>query len=352
MALVKRYPMTIVPHSSVPRAHRAPPPSGSGPRERPETALTARWSPSVLTVTIVVLAFFGLSAGLYPMTAQWVNSYNQSQIISDFTGSLATLDPSVERQLALAQTYNEALTSGALLQANSSVPQGDGVLDDDAPDYWQMLRGGETGIMGRVRIDSIGVDLPIFHGTGEDSLLRGAGHLEGSHLPIGGDTRHTVITAHRGLANAAMFTRLDEVKQGDTFTLEVLDEVLTYRVTQTKVVNPEDTDTIRPEVGRDLATLVTCTPLGINTHRILVTGERITPTPEKDIVAAGKAPDVPGFPWWGVWGVLGLGLITVYLVRSGWADAKARRKRPRARHAVADDQNTELHRQGERGQGI
>lgn len=307
------------------------PPSGSGSTD-PKSAEAPRepkWRPSLLTIVIVLIAAIGLGAGLYPMTAQWVNSYNQSQAVTDFTRNLGKLDPSAKEQLELAERYNDELTSGALLEANSNVPRGDGRLEAGAPDYWQLLRGTDTGIMGRIKIESIDVDLPIYHGTGEDALLRGAGHLQGSHLPIGGESRHSVITAHRGLANSAMFTRLDEVKAGDRFTLEVLGEVLTYRVTQTKVVSPGDTDTIRPEAGRDLVTLVTCTPLGINTHRILVTGERIAPTPQRDLDAAGERPQVPGFPWWIVWGVLGSGLIAAYLVRSGRTDARLRARRSR-----------------------
>lgn len=333
---------TIFPRVAIPSSYTSASPSGLGyDDERSEASRRApKWRPGFVTILIVIIALAGLGAGLYPMTSQWVSSYNQTRVITDYTTNLGSLDPSVERQLALAEKYNEALTSGALLEANSNVPQSDGQLAGDAPDYWELLRGSETGVMGRVKIDAIGVDLPIYHGTGEDALLRGAGHLQGSHLPIGGESRHSVVTAHRGLANSAMFTDLDKVKEGDTFTLEVLGEVFTYQVMQTKVVDPDDTDTIRPEVGRDLVTLVTCTPLGINTHRILVTGERITPTPKADLDAAGKVPEVPGFPWWAVWGALGLAVIAAYLVRSGRADARLRERRTAAAERAEEDEPT------------
>lgn len=198
------------------------------------------------------------------------------------------------------------------------------------------------GLMARVKIPAIDVDLPIYHGTSDAVLLEGVGHLEGSSLPIGGPDTHAVLTAHRGLADAAMFTNLDRVKVGDTFTIEVFGEVLTYRVRETKVVAPEDADALRAVPGEDLVTLVTCTPLGINTHRILVTGERITPTPIEDIAAAGQAPDVPGFPWWAV-GVLAAILVAEgYVWWSGFNDARVRMRqavaKARRRHPAPESQ--------------
>lgn len=281
-----------------------------------------------MTIVIVVIAVGGLGAGLYPMSSQWLSSYNQSLIIADYTSGIGDLDPAAIEQLRLAHEYNEALTSGVALAANSHVPEGEGQLNAEVTDYWELLRGNDEGLMGRVRVPSIEVDLPVYHGTSENTLLQGAGHLEGSHLPVGGESTHSVITAHRGLANSRMFTHLNRVGIGDTFTLEILGEVLTYRVVETKVVNPEETDTIRPVIGRDLVTLVTCTPLGVNTHRILVTGERI-PTPASDLDAAGGAPDVPGFPWWAVWAALGIAAAVTYLVYSGFADARVRERRGR-----------------------
>lgn len=314
------------------------PPSGPGPEDaepHAPRAARARWKPSWLTLTIVTMALGALGAGLYPMTAQWVSAYNQSRIIVDYTRTLQTLDPSAEEQLAVAERYNDALSAGAVLPVNGHVPEGQGALSTDAPGYLQTLGGSEHAVMGRVRLVTIGVDLPMYHGTSERTLQRGAGHLEGSHLPIGGEGRHAVVTAHRGLANAAMFTRLNEVRVGETFTVEVLGNVLSYRVRQTKVVAPENTDTIRPEAGADLVTLVTCTPLGVNSHRILVTGERVLPTPQHDIARAGQESEIPGFAWWALWGLLGLGAITAYLVRNGRVDARlgARRSAHRRRTA-------------------
>lgn len=281
-----------------------------------------RWRPGILTIVIGILGVGGLVAGLYPMTAAWLSSYNQSVIIGNYDAGLKDLDPSVADQLAMAAQYNDALSAGVIVGKNGSVPVGSGTSEDNSLQYNKILTGNADGMMARVKIPSIDVDLPVYHGTSDAILERGAGHLEGSHLPIGGEGTRSVITAHRGLATATMFTNLDRVKVDDTFTIEVFGEVLTYRVRETQVIEPEKTDTLRAEPGEDLVTLITCTPLGINTHRILVTGERITPTPPKDLAAAGAASELPGFPWWAVFGGAGLLLVGGYVVRQGFLDAR------------------------------
>lgn len=180
--------------------------------------------------------------------------------------------------------------------------------------------------MARIKIPAINVDLPVYHGTSDQVLLEGVGHLEGTALPVGGPSTHAVLTGHRGLAEAELFTNLDRVEVGDTFTVEVFGEVLTYQVRQTQVVEPTDTETLYPVLGEDLITLVTCTPLGINTQRILVTGERITPTPIEDVKAMGTRPEVPGPPWWAA--VIAVAFVSVcyYVYVSG---RPQRRSHPR-----------------------
>ena len=261
------------------------------------------------------------------MTAAWLTSYNQSKIIEAFESELSTVKPSVEEQLALARRYNDALSAGVVLGRNASVPTGDGTSSDPSLDYNSILVANNDGMMSRIKIPTIDVDLPIYHGTSDEALLAGAGHLEGSHLPIGGPGSRSVITAHRGLATATMFSNLDQVKVGDAFTVETFGKVMTYRVRETRVIAPEETDSLRAEAGEDLVTLITCTPLGINTHRIVVTGERITPTPEKDLKAAGAAPTIPGFPWWAVIGGLGVVAIGGYVFRRGFVDSQIRESR-------------------------
>ena len=232
----------------------------------------------------------------YSPAASWLSSYNQSLLVGDYSDDAGAAAPGPAAQLAEAHRYNDALSSGALLAAHATVPEGDGVIESGF-DYDNLLRT-PSGVMSRIQIPDIGVDLPGYHGTSAQTLLRGAGHLEGTSLPIGGESTHAVITAHRGLADATMFTDLNRVEVGDLFTVNTFGEVLTYRVVDTRVVDPADATSIRQEAGRDLVTLVTCTPLGINSHRILVTGERATPTPPGAFDAATGPSEAPGFPWW------------------------------------------------------
>ncbi|WP_258133056.1 class C sortase [Microbacterium sp. MYb64] len=284
-------------------------------------AAAPRWRMPWGTAILAAVAFAGLLLLMYPTVASWWSQYNQSQLIvkvdSEVGGSAADTR---EKALDQARAYNKALVGGALLGAGSRVP----TSSAGAPgfDYPSLLRADADGVMARLRVPSIGVDLPIYHGTSDATLTKGVGHLEGTSLPIGGADQHSVLTAHRGLAGATLFDNLDQVKIGDTFTVEVFGQVLTYRVRDTQVVLPEDTQTLSPQAGEDLVTLVTCTPLGINSHRILVTGERVTPTPQKDLDAAGATPDIPGFPWWAP--IIGGALIV--LVGFVWATGRPRRE--------------------------
>ncbi|MFJ6419050.1 class C sortase [Paeniglutamicibacter sp. NPDC091659] len=281
----------------------------------------------MLTVVIAVMALGCLASGLYPMAASWVSSYNQSKIISGYESRLDHVKPSVSHQMAKAKQYNDALNAGVVLEKSGNMPIGIGASSNPDLEYEHILSSGSDGMIGRIKISSVHLDLPIYHGTSDALLQRGAGHVEGSHLPIGGKGKRSVITAHRGLANATMFSNLNKVKVDDTFTMEVFGEVLAYRVHSTKVIGPEDTVTLSAVPGEDLVTLVTSTPLGINTHRILVTGERIKPTPIADIQAAGEVPTIPGFPWWIVLALTGFGLTLAYFINRGFADAKSRSKR-------------------------
>ncbi|SPT52924.1 Sortase (surface protein transpeptidase) [Actinomyces bovis] len=286
-----------------------------------------KWRLSWLAVITAVLAIAGILLFSYPTAAAWISQYNQSKIVTDYAAQVTQARPAAAEQLARAHEYNQALSVGAVLEANTNVPTGDGTSSDQSLNYDKMLDANGGGLMARLRINKIDLDLPIYHGTSEETLLAGLGHLEGTSLPVGGPSTRTVVTGHRGLANATMFTNLDKVEVGDTFTMEVFGEVLTYRVFDKKVVEPEETESLRAVEGKDLATLVTCTPLGINTHRILITGERITPTPAKDVEAKGKAPDIPGFPWWIVLDLAGITLVCVYVWRAGYPPKRRCRRR-------------------------
>ncbi|MGO4534776.1 class C sortase [Leifsonia sp. 2MCAF36] len=263
-----------------------------------------------------MLAVLGSSTLTYSSAASWLSAYNQSLVISRYSEAIKKVEPSASEQLAEAHRYNKDLSAGAVLEANSHVPTGSGTSDHKTYDYWKLLDTPNRA-MSRIQIPAIGVDLPIYHGTSDAALLEGAGHLQGTSLPVGGHSTHSVITAHRGLADATMFTDLDKVTQGDTFILTTFGQVFTYRIFDTRVVEPGDTATLRQEAGRDLVTLVTCTPLGINTHRILVTGRRILPTPPEDLDAAKNATATLQFPWWAVLYGSALVAVIVYVWRAG-----------------------------------
>ncbi|MEV8214482.1 class C sortase [Leifsonia sp. NPDC077715] len=282
------------------------------PRSTKRAARTGRrWRPSFVLILTAILGVIGSGTLTYSPAASWFNDYNQSLVISTYSDSIRDADPSATEQLEQAKAYNDALSAGALIEANTNVPTGAGTSSDDKLDYWRMLRT-PTDAMSRIQVPKVGIDLPVYHGTSEASLLRGAGHLQGTSLPVGGKDTHSVITAHRGLADSTMFTDLDKVGVGDRFIITTFGKVLTYQVTDTKVVEPSDSSSLRQEAGRDLVTLVTCTPLGINTHRILVTGKRITPTPARDLDTANKTAATLSFPWWAVAFLGALVLIGLY----------------------------------------
>jgi sortase A len=252
-----------------------------------------------------MVSLAGASLLLYPAAAAWFSSVEQSREIDKLTQGITDLGAETLRErLSEAREYNQNLSGGgAEVAANERLPlandpQGTDGQGGDGEGYFSLLRGDVEGLMARVKIPSIDVDLPIYHGTSDTVLEHGIGHLEGTALPVGGSSTHSVITGHRGLATSELFTHLDQVDVDDTFTIEVFGEVLVYRVIETLVVEPEDTESLLIQPGRDLLTLVTCTPLGINSHRILVTGERVYPTPQEDLDASGQSPDIPGFPWW------------------------------------------------------
>lgn len=271
-----------------------------------------RWKPNALLVVTALFAFIGANVLTYSSAASWLSSVNQSQIVEHYQDSVKSSVPTAAEQLAAADRYNETLSSGAQVEANTRKPVGDGKAKGDGGSYWSQL-ATPTGIMSRIQIPKIGVDLPVYHGTDDATLLKGTGHLEGTSLPVGGKGTLSVITGHRGLAEATMFTNLDQVQPGDKIIITTFGRVLTYKVFDTRVVEPSDTASLHPKEGRDLVTLITCTPLGINTHRILVTAERVLPTPTKDVKTAKGAGTGVAFPWWAVFYLLGLALITVYV---------------------------------------
>ena len=225
-----------------------------------------------LVICIIFLA--GLSLLLYPFVANQWNNYRQKQLISGYEQVVSEkeaaegIDYDAERKKA--EDYNEALLP-CVLPDSFALAESSGV----DPVYMNTLNIAGDEMMGSVEIPKINIKIPIYHTTEEDVLNKGAGHLEGSSLPVGGANTHAVISAHRGLPSASLFTDLDQLKEGDHFLIHVLNETLCYEVDKISVVKPEDTTALAVEDGQDLVTLLTCTPYGVNTERLLVRGHRV-----------------------------------------------------------------------------
>lgn len=245
----------------------------------------------VLVVTIAMLAFLlALLITLYPLISTWYNDRHQAQIHVQYKEELNQKDDGeIQNARQLAEAYNKAIAPGA--QHPESFTQGALLLA--AQNYDQLLNLAGNGIMGYVQIPSINVDLPIYHGTEDATLEAGIGHLLGSSLPVGGSSTHCVLTAHSGMASQKLFSDLPQLAVGDVFYLEVLGEKLAYQVDQIKTVLPHDTSFLGIADGNDYCTLVTCTPFGINTHRLLVRGTRIPYVEAEQIVVdqTQKDPD-------------------------------------------------------------
>ena len=225
-------------------------------------------------IILVIIILAGVSALVYPSISDYFSRKNGSVLIQEYSVKIAELDDETKSLMwAQAEMYNETLTGK---------PLHDPFLDNTGaamPDeYMQTL--DINGIMGYVEIPGIDVYLPIYHGTADDVLEKGAGHLEGSTLPLGGGSRHSVITGHSGLVHAKMFTDLASLEQGDMFYIHVLGEVLAYEVAKIMITEPYITDELMVFDGKDYCTLLTCTPYGINSHRLLVRGERVEYRPE------------------------------------------------------------------------
>ena len=217
-------------------------------------------------IILILIFLVGLSVMLYPTVSDYVNQKNQSRAVASYSEEVENLsDVDYQAYFDAADDYNRRLaeTPDAFYRP------------EEVSGYTDTLDVSGTGIMGYITIPKIGVELPIYHGTSDGVLQVAAGHLEGSSLPVGGAGTHAVISAHRGLPSAKLFTNLDELEVGDTFTITVLDLVLTYEVDQISIVLPTETDLLQPVEGKDYVTLMTCTPYGINTHRLLVRGKRI-----------------------------------------------------------------------------
>ena len=221
----------------------------------------------VSTGFIVIIFLAGLSLLLYPTFSDYWNSFHQTQAIASYSKEVSQLDDETFEELKEeAIAYNNSLI-GKSNRLNLSKA--------DEKEYESLLDVTGTGIMGYIEISKIRCSLPIYHGTDDAVLQIAIGHIPGSSLPVGGESTHCVLSGHRGLPSAKLFSKLDQLEVGDTFVLRVLDDVLTYEVDQILIVEPQEINSLQIEEGKDLCTLVTCTPYGVNTHRLLVRGHRI-----------------------------------------------------------------------------
>ena len=219
------------------------------------------------TVFLLVVLLVGLSLLLYPKFSDWWNRVHQMHSIMDYTNTVSNLNrEEYDRILNEAKAYNQRLAQGGMSFSLSP---------EETAAYEALLNPGDNGIMGTVDIPSIDVHLPVYHGIDERVLQEAIGHIEWTALPIGGTGTHCVVSGHRGLPTARLFTDIDKLVEGDFFTFNILGETLTYEVDQINIVLPEDIHFLMPEPGKDLVTLVTCTPYGVNTHRLLVRGHRV-----------------------------------------------------------------------------
>lgn len=232
-------------------------------------------------IILVFIFLVGLSVLLYPSISDYVNSKTQSRAVANYDSIVSEMpEKNFDEMFAQAEQYNESLRQNPDSFYHPEQLEG----------YADLLDIGGTGIMGYISIDKIKVELPIYHGTDEGVLQIAAGHLEGTSLPTGGENTHCVLSAHRGLPSAKLFTNLDDLEVGDTFNMTVLNRVLTYEVDQIRIVEPQEVDELKIVDGKDYCTLLTCTPYGINSHRLLVRGKRIaTPDGRGQIFVANEA---------------------------------------------------------------
>ena len=233
------------------------------------------------TIILSILFFIGLSLLLYPSVSNYWNSKTQSEAIVNYEAMLAAYKP--EDYTAIfeaADDYNSELAALSMPLRDYTVIEGT---------YWKTLDISGTGMMGYLSIPKINQELPVYHGTSEGVLSTSVGHFQGSSLPVGGENTHSVVSAHRGLPTAILFTHLDRMELGDTFTFTILDRVLTYEVDQIRIVEPSDISLIQIEEGKDYCTLLTCTPYGINTHRLLVRAHQVDASQKSSIYVANEA---------------------------------------------------------------
>lgn len=240
---------------------------------------------SLSTLLLVLIFLAGLGIMLYPTFSDWWNSMHATQAIASYVDAVEDLSAKQRaKMLKAARRYNASLPNGVNFN----------LTPEQYAEYESLLDVTGTGIMGYIQIPSIGVNLPVYHSVDEGVLQIAAGHIPGSSLPVGGKRTHAVLSGHRGLPSAKLFSDLDKLKEGDIFTVTVLDQMITYRADQIRIVLPEETDELAITEGKDYCTLITCTPYGVNSHRILLRGRRIKNI-NGDIAITAEATKIPTY---------------------------------------------------------
>lgn len=265
-------------------------------------------------IVIILIFLAGLSLLLYPFVANQWNNHRQKQLIGNYESVISDKEAAgnidYAAEMKKAEAYNDALLP-SILPDSFAVADASTEIDSS---YEDSLNIAGDGMMGIVEIPKIAIKLPIYHGTGDEVLQKAAGHLEGSSLPIGGESTHAVISAHRGLPSASLFTDLDQLEIGNHFLIHVLDETLCYEVDQILVVDPEDTSALAVEDGEDLVTLLTCTPYGVNTQRLMVRGHRV---PYEEQTVADEQTPLSGLSLhtnYLLWVVVGIVITGVFIL--------------------------------------
>lgn len=266
---------------------------------------------NVVRIILIVGFCIGLIISLYPLISNVYSRRNQIQVINDYTEDIKEIDTKqIANELELANAYNRKLNQTIVL-TDPFDPSAIDMADDV---YYDILNYTDDGVMAYINIPKIDVNLPIYHGTDNEHMLKGVGHLVGTSFPVGGIDTHAVLSAHSGLSTAELFTNLADLKKGDLFYIHVLDDVLAYEVDKINVVKPNETNDLKIVPGQDYVTLVTCTPYGINSHRLLVRGHRVEYNPDLEKQESKKVNNDVWFKEYIKSIVSGIGIIVLIII--------------------------------------
>lgn len=288
---------------------------------------------SLIPWLLQITAMIGIAILLYPQAANWFAILNHDAEVSAYIREVESMQaPDRLNRIQEARDYNFGIPVGLIRDPYiNPLSQFDLSKDRDYQRYLEVMELDENGVIGDLSYPELGISLPIYNGTTDDVLKKGIGHLYGSSLPVGGESSHSVMTSHSGLVNANLFTGLLKAEVGDTFTVSGLGETLHYQVRTLETVLPEETDSLRVIDGEDWITLITCTPVGVNSHRLLVQAQRIETPPSDGVRAIAGDGITAGFPWWATAFVGGSGIVA-YLI----FNPRGSKRVPRGRHRLQE----------------